>query len=119
MERGGEVGRNNTLNKKNFYSPPGPTTQSHVRGDFPAFGEDRRIDGLARGRWVCVSGDIGSRGKFRHHRLWPQNSVSRQQRQRQAETSSECGAATGKGREFGVARAIGRAIGRAPSLLVP
>jgi len=39
-------------------SPPGPTTQSHSNGDFPAFGEDRRIDVLARGRWVSASGDI-------------------------------------------------------------
>jgi hypothetical protein len=40
--------------------------------------------------------DIGSRGKFRHHRLWPQNSVSRQQRQRQAETGSNAALLLGK-----------------------
>jgi hypothetical protein len=39
---------------------------------------------------------MGSRGKFRHHRLWPQNSVSRQQRQRQAETGSNAALLLGK-----------------------
>jgi hypothetical protein len=74
-------------------APPRSCTLTEI---FPAFGEDRRIDGLARGRWVSVSGEIGSRGKFRHHRLWPQNSVSRQQRQRQAETGSNAALLLGK-----------------------
>jgi hypothetical protein len=94
-------------------SPPSPTTQSHSNGDFPAFGEDRRIDGLARGRWVSVSGDIGSRGKFRHHRLWPQNSVSRQQRQRQAETGSNAALLLGKAENLVLLAPLGGQVGEA------
>jgi hypothetical protein len=45
-------------------------------------------DCAARGLWVSASGHIGSRGRFRHLCLRQQNSVSRQQRPRQAETGS-------------------------------
>ena len=82
------------------------TTHSQSNGDFPALGEKPRIVGLARGRWVSASGHIGSRRQFRRLCLWSQNSVSRQQRPRQADTGSNAALLLGKGREFGVARTI-------------
>jgi hypothetical protein len=43
---------------------PGPTTQSHSNGDFPAFGEKPRIGGLACRCLVSASGQVDSNGHF-------------------------------------------------------
>jgi hypothetical protein len=93
-------------------SPLSPTTQSHSNGDFPAFGEDRRIDGLARGalglcewrhrlpREISAPSSLASKFRFPATETAPSRDWF------------ECGAATGNGGEFGVARAIRRASRR-------
>jgi hypothetical protein len=65
MEQIAEVGLCLLLKLFDFYSPPGPTTQSQSNGDFLAFGENRRIGGLAGGAWSLRVVTLASEGDFR------------------------------------------------------
>jgi hypothetical protein len=72
------------------YKPQRPRAEGNVHR-ITAFG--------TRVRFAVISlakREAREAGKFRHHRLWPQNSVSRQQRQRQAETGSNAALLLGK-----------------------
>ena len=67
-------------------SPPGPTTQSIVCGDFPTHGENPRIGGVGCEHFVSAKRYLDFRGHFEAVVSGLGNPVSRQQRLAQAET---------------------------------
>ena len=67
-------------------SPPGPTTQSIVCGDFPSLSEKPRIGGVACEGFVSAKRRLDFRGRFEAVVSGLRNPVSRQQRLAQAET---------------------------------